>query len=122
VVDWLLGHDRTAPKRARRAVERWAPAQALTGDTLDDLLLVVNEIVTNALAHSAGPVALRVERSTDVITVRVSNITSGGNASGRSRAHRLHGRRLLIVEAVCDAWGVSQRAAARTVWAQLPSR
>jgi hypothetical protein len=124
VADWLLGHDRTAPAKARRAVESWADTQALTEDTLDDLLLVVNEIVTDAHQRTSGPVALQVETDGDAITVRVSCVeTAAGAASRQSRARPVRGRRrLLIVHAVCDAWGVRRRAGGRTVWAQLPRR
>ena len=69
-----LGPDASAPRIAREAVH-----DALAGysvDARDVAVLLVDELVTNALVHGHGQIGLRVEDSPDWIRVRVSDSDS----------------------------------------------
>lgn len=122
MADWLLGRDDTAPARARQAIDDWAGSHAIEGETLDDLLLVANEIVTYALQHTDGPVALSVKLAGDVLTVGVSDGGPSLPRTSDARGHALGGHGMLIVEALSTSWSVERRNGGRTVWAHLARR
>lgn len=119
VGDWVLGGDLTAPAAARHALAGWAREQALHEPVVDDLLLVANELVTNAVQHAGGPLALRVDLSADAVIVGVTD-AHGGSAAVRPGRGNAHGRGLLIVRGISDSWGVTRhRGGGKTVWARL---
>ncbi|MDN5747367.1 MAG: sensor histidine kinase [Pseudonocardia sp.] len=64
------------PGAARRAVRDVGRGGALGADELDDLVMAVNEAVTNALRHGRPPVHLRVWPGPDRV---VAAITDGGS-------------------------------------------
>ena len=91
--DWVLSGGSTAPGAARRLLVGWARSQSLGEAVVDDLLLVASELVTNAVRHAAGPVALRVDPG---------------------------GWGLVIVRSLSESWGVTRRrGGGKTVWARL---
>ncbi|MER5948679.1 ATP-binding protein [Streptomyces sp. NPDC001904] len=88
--------------------------------------LLTSELVTNALVHTdrdaelivtVGPRGLRVEvrdRAARRPKLRVPNADDG--------THSTHGRGLLLVQSLADAWGVAALGAGRTgkvVWFEL---
>jgi hypothetical protein len=116
--------DGLGPRAARTAVEglrgRMAPS------VLDDALLVVSELVTNAVRHSGasdgGVVVLCVELTGTMVRLEVTDPGCGGVIA--PRAPDLEdggGFGLHVVRALSERWGLEQVAAGETrVWAQLP--
>ena len=83
----------------------------MPADRLDELLLLVNEIVTNAVVHGSpepdGQVGLRLER--DGRTVRVV-ATDGGHHFEPEFAELVWDRPhfgLYLIDEIADRWGVS---------------
>ncbi|MGW5865503.1 ATP-binding protein [Streptomyces sp. NPDC055239] len=88
--------------------------------------LVVSELVTNAIVHTASH-RIVCELCTRPGTLRIA-VRDDGYGSGVPRpaqegpdADDEHGRGLLLVEAVSNAWGVRDEGpgAGLTVWAEL---
>ncbi|MEU1278171.1 ATP-binding protein [Streptomyces sp. NPDC005805] len=110
--------------RARRLVSDRLGLWRLGGDTRDTALLVVSELVTNAVVHTGGHLAsVQLQLSTAHLRVTVQD--QGAGASGPRVCHGIEeerGRGLLLVEAVSSAWGTCDRehGAGRAVWAELP--
>lgn len=118
-VCWDLPHDPSAVGEARGMVRetltRWAlPSLA------DDVVLVVGELLANAITYGDPPVRLSVWAGTDELCVRVTD-------HGPDRPRHLdlgveaaHGRGLTIVEALADASGVTPLpdTPGKTVWAR----
>lgn len=107
-----------AARRFAAGVLGWLPA-----DVLDAVLVVVSELVTNAVVHGRSAVDVQVDGDPGAGRVRVAVTDAGG---GRPRTQRpgpeeSHGRGLQIVEALADLWGVEPAASGRgkTVWAEL---
>jgi anti-sigma regulatory factor (Ser/Thr protein kinase) len=115
-----------------RQVRRWLVEElarlGLPGDVIDDAVLLVTELVGNAVqyAHPLPGDVLRV--SWDCVADRLLlRVTDGG---GRDLPRRrdagpfdTRGRGLAIVDALASAWGIERGRAAggksNTVWAEL---
>lgn len=99
-----------------------ATRAAVDGAVLDDLLLCVSELATNAVRHGV-PVggALLVKVGADAYRVRVEC-----HDANRRRPRLRHpadddqtGRGLLLVEAVASRWGTGERPFGKYVWFEL---
>ncbi|MGW6458179.1 SpoIIE family protein phosphatase [Streptomyces sp. NPDC055078] len=89
-------------------------------DAMDVALLIVSELVTNAIAHTHGQVRLDLTLAQDRLRIAVND------ASPRSPARpaaldldATGGRGLLIVEALSAAWGSVPFAGGKQVWAEV---
>ncbi|WP_407560005.1 ATP-binding protein [Streptomyces sp. 184] len=103
-----------------RAREFVAGVVVDAGDRADDIRVCVSELATNALRHT--PVGrrflVRVAVEPDVVEVEVHD-AGGGEPHVCSPADTDdHGRGLLLVEALADDWGTSDRSGpGKSVWA-----
>jgi anti-sigma regulatory factor (Ser/Thr protein kinase) len=125
VTQWLPG-DVAAPGMARAAIagalrERIAPA------ALDDALLVVSELVANAVIHggvSGGDrIELRVRLGPRSLCVKVFDEGGGVDAAAPRRIAEpgtLGGPGLGIVEHLAADWGHARVDGRTEVWAELP--
>ncbi|MEU7704998.1 ATP-binding protein [Streptomyces nodosus] len=92
-------------------------------DTCDTAALVVSELVTNAIVHTAGErvvCELRDEHDVVRIAVRDEGCAPGQPHPAPSLPEEEHGRGLLLVATLCRAWGAQQAGAGLLVWAELP--
>ncbi|MEU0969321.1 SpoIIE family protein phosphatase [Streptomyces sp. NPDC005917] len=117
---WTVWRVPEAARHARRFSRRILRSWAVTDDLMDAALLVVSELVTNALIHTDGPVRLdltlvdhrlriAVADASPRSPVKPSNI--GWEATG--------GRGILLVEAMSAAWGTVPVSGGKQVWADL---
>jgi anti-sigma regulatory factor (Ser/Thr protein kinase) len=65
-----------APAEARAAVRRVDPGR-VAGDEVEDLVVAVSEVVTNAILHGRAPVEMRIWSGGDRIVVTVSDAGPG---------------------------------------------
>jgi anti-sigma regulatory factor (Ser/Thr protein kinase) len=103
-----LPNDDTAPARARRAVR-----QTLTGWRLlavvDDAVLAVSELVTNAVRHGLPPIRLLLRRRTGQVRMEVDDARRDPLVTGpTSRPLDESGRGLDIVRDVSDHVGTER--------------
>ncbi|WP_159061358.1 ATP-binding SpoIIE family protein phosphatase, partial [Streptomyces europaeiscabiei] len=105
-----------ARRYTRRVLRRWD-----VESTADTVLLVVSELVTNALVHTDGRVRLDLTLLADRLRVAVADSSPrtpmkptiiGWEATG--------GRGILLVEAVSSAWGSVPVSGGKQVWAEIP--
>ena len=117
---WPLPEDPTAASRARRHLTE--AFGELHGDAVDTLLLLVSELVTNAIEHGSGPLHMML----DSVDGRVRmEIQDGSLAVPRQRDANLlaeGGRGQMIVEALADSWGVREASGGKSVWFELDTR
>lgn len=110
-----------SPAAARRFVGRALEGrQGLSQDDRDAALLLVSELVTNAVvhAHSAVEVSVRVDNGTLRIAVRDQDPT----VPVRRAADDGGGFGLWLLEELTQACGVQVGGSAKTVWFSLAPR
>ncbi|HEU5107758.1 MAG TPA: ATP-binding protein [Micromonosporaceae bacterium] len=117
-LDLPLGAE--APAAARRVVsavlfgwgfreENWTHAATV----------VVSELVTNAVQHGGGCVALTVESHDGRVLLRVAD---GSSVVPRPRdPDETGGRGLAVIEALSTGWGVDDYQGGKRVWVELES-
>ncbi|MBK3575696.1 SpoIIE family protein phosphatase [Streptomyces sp. MBT65] len=116
----------------RAALREWAElglsgTEFLTDRLADDAMVVVSELVTNAVVHAGTDVELvcRLEE-TDSIVVEVAD-HHPSRAPRDNNAEPAHetpefGRGLRLVSTLAEAWGVTYRTGTKTVWARMPAQ
>ena len=106
-----------APARAaaRAALADWS----LPAEALETAVLVLSELVGNAVAHGRPPIDARVRRLADRVVVEVAD--SGGRLPRRRHAgvDQEAGRGLELVATLADRWGVRPTADGKVVWAEI---
>ncbi|MFB8247124.1 SpoIIE family protein phosphatase [Streptomyces sp. NPDC055952] len=112
-VPQAVGHAR---RFARRTLRSWGVA----GDH-DAALLVVSELVTNALVHTDGQVRMDLTLVNDRLRIAVADASPRTPARPRSIGwEATGGRGILLVEAVSAGWGTLPVSGGKQVWAELP--
>ncbi|WP_368661504.1 ATP-binding protein [Streptomyces sp. NA04227] len=109
--------------RARRLTRDRLDGWSICADTCEAAELVVSELVTNAIVHTASRrivCELRDEAGTLRIAVRDEGCTASGPSPSPQRPEEEHGRGLLLVSAVCSSWGAQETGPGLLVWAELP--
>lgn len=129
-----------APAAARRfvraALADWVelsvPAAAGVTDRLaDDAVLLVSELVTNAVVHAGTTVELvcRLDEAglgenCDTLVIEVSDHHPARAVRSEPTPHQPgmpeYGRGLQLVATLSDSWGITYRTGTKAVWARLP--
>ncbi|RZU25491.1 histidine kinase-like protein [Streptomyces sp. BK239] len=112
-----------SPARARRLARERLTGWSVCEDTCDTAALVISELVTNAVVHTAsGVVVCELQDGDDLvrIAVRDEGCAPGEPLPSPQRPHEEHGRGLFLVDALCRAWGVEDCGPGLLVWADLP--
>src|SRR3954454_5807747 len=89
-------------------------------DQADDVQLIVDELVTNAIQHSRGPVTLAIGRRPDRIVVQVQDPSPEQPEPESSDVLADSGRGLLLVENLAADWGTTPTPDGKRVWAEVP--
>lgn len=112
-----------SPAEARHLVSRFAAENDLDGES-GATLLVLSELVTNAVLHGAEPIEVCVTRDGDLVRIEVSD--GGPRADGvvpRTQDDaRPGGRGLHIVNSLAQRWGTTETEDGKTVWAEISLR
>jgi anti-sigma regulatory factor (Ser/Thr protein kinase) len=122
-----LARGEDAPAAARTAVSEWCPELEGGEPRRATLLLLVSELVTNAVLHSQGPAdaPIRISASVEDERVRVEVTDAGRRFAPAARAPpaagsrpRIGGYGLYMVDQVASRWGVD-RACGTRVWFEV---
>lgn len=115
-----------SPAQARRLTRARLNGWAVCEDTCDTAALVVSELVTNAIVHTASRhIVCELHDGADQVRIAVRDegcAPGQPHPSDDQQPEDEHGRGLLLVDALCDAWGAHDQGPGLLVWAELPRR
>lgn len=109
------------PEEVARA-RRWTRDVLINCPCADDAALIVTELATNTVTHTASPhFRLTIHRTTDAITLSVTDNGSSTTSPHITRAHdhETHGRGLEIVATLAQHLSVTRNPYGHTVTAEL---
>lgn len=102
-------------------VRRWVRLELMreNQNCVADVLLVVNELVSNAYRYTSQPSSLRVVVEAARIRVEIAHDARAHPPLRKvSRPQRGYG--LVLVARLSDRWGVDRADGGTVVWADLP--
>lgn len=82
-------------------------------------MLVVTEMVTNAVLHAATPSELRLRYADGVLRIEVADGNPSPPRPRPATAGDESGRGLLLIETLSQAWGCDAADSGKVVWAEL---
>lgn len=114
-------------REGREALRQWCSSWGVTGVTADDpdpgllgdALLVLTELLTNALRFSDGDIEIVVDARRDHLQIAVRDdnaVMAKLRAAGTADTA---GRGIAMVEALSQSWGQYPRGGGKVVWARL---
>ncbi len=102
---------------ARRFLGRWQDAALV-----DDALLVITELVENAVQHTAGEGELVLCHRDGLLRIEVADTSSELPRVLQPDPSRIGGRGLLLIAALAQSWGTRSRTSGKIVWAELSAQ
>ncbi len=118
----VLPADRAAPWAGRRHLEAVCRALELTSAVVDVALVLVSELVTNAVLHGQGSPRLSIEAGPDgALCVGVGDDDSRHPVVQEVDEDSLGGRGLRLLESLASRWGVRPEPPGKVVWFELDS-
>ena len=112
-----------APAIARAAISGICEDLRLAGSLRQTLVLLISEVVSNAVLHSSGPaeapITVTANVTPEVFHLAVTDAGEGFTPSGRDPARVEGGYGLYLLEKAASRWGV-EASSPTTVWFELP--
>ncbi|WP_345141388.1 SpoIIE family protein phosphatase [Streptomyces mexicanus] len=116
---WTVWRVPEAVSHARRFTRRTLRSWGV-GEEIDAALLVVSELVTNALVHTEGRVRLDLGLVNHRLRIAVADASPRTPAKPTSIGwEATGGRGILLVEAVSACWGTLPVSGGKQVWSEL---
>jgi anti-sigma regulatory factor (Ser/Thr protein kinase) len=110
-----------APRLARRFISETLHGWGL-GDLVDDAMLVVSELATNAVVHGGSDFTVGLSRGDDRVRVSVADTSNDAPQPRNSELTTMGGRGLRLVDVVSVRWGHEAVHGGKVVWAELADR
>lgn len=120
-----IAHGFNAIAPARRWAAGHLKEAGVDGHLLDVLVLLVSEVVTNAVAHASPPVHMRLEVSDSVARVEVTDQAREVPVIRRPEPTQAGGRGVGLVDQLATRWGVvtsEDDDSLKTVWFEVALR
>lgn len=117
-----LAADPAALQPARVLLEAWCLSQHVDPESM---VIIANELCTNAIRHGQGSVVLTASGSPDRLGLGVrqeGRYELAIPVPDSSSDLQITGRGLLMVDALAESWGWQLTASSTFVWARLSRR
>ncbi|HEY3941647.1 MAG TPA: ATP-binding protein [Acidimicrobiales bacterium] len=109
-----------SPAEARAWARSSLRSGGIAGVDVGDVLLVVSELVTNAVRHGSGAVDVELRVEGDAVGVGVHDSGRVFTPPPPGAPDGAGGRGLFLVAAISRQWGIEASASGKTVWARVP--
>jgi anti-sigma regulatory factor (Ser/Thr protein kinase) len=93
---------------------------AIAGAVVDTAMLVVSELVTNAIRHTSGPCGLDLELVEGAVEITVWDTSPRPVAVMSPDPNRVGRHGMEIVVALCGSFRVARRAAGKQITVRVP--
>lgn len=103
---------------ARDLVSRTLRAWGLA-HLANDLMLVTDEIVANAVRHARTPLRVELRRSADRVVLEVTDSSTRQPRLIVSRPEEFGHRGIFLVDAIATRWGTRVIDGGKVVWAEV---
>jgi anti-sigma regulatory factor (Ser/Thr protein kinase) len=114
-----LPADRTAPSRARRFVADTLASWNVSREVVADAVLLVSELVTNALLHARSAPSVELTRTDGRIRVVVFDDSPLAPRRRYYATTAVTGRGIALVDALASRWGTERDGDGKFVWFEL---
>lgn len=111
--DWAVPHAR---EFAATTLRSWA----LPDELVDDVVLLVSELVTNAVVHGRPPIEMRLRRAARQVVLEVFDGATFLPRRLRPSLEDEHGRGLQLVALLAERWGTRPTQEGKSVWCMFP--
>jgi hypothetical protein len=110
----------TALSDARRFAGQTLAEWDLPDSVAEDAILIVSELVTNAIVHGRPPVRLRLVRAPRELAIEVDDDAGAIPRKLHASLDDINGRGLAIVAEIGSRWAARANGRGKTVWSTLP--
>lgn len=114
-----LSSEPESVRAARRFADQHCRTWGCEELLLEKAVLLISELVTNAILHAQGSCELRLRLTSHAVRVEVLDESGTAPDPQLAGVEDEHGRGLLLVTALSDAWGVEPMERGKVVWAEL---
>ncbi|MFJ4946995.1 SpoIIE family protein phosphatase [Streptomyces sp. NPDC088760] len=116
---WRLPARYDAPALARAQVSALLRQWGTRDDTRDAVLVLVSELVTNAVCFATGPITVRLIRAGHGLLCEVGDTGNGRPRLRRGGPFDDAGRGLHVVHRLTTRWGVRWTDTGKVIWAEV---
>jgi anti-sigma regulatory factor (Ser/Thr protein kinase) len=88
-------------------------------DLLDDALVVISELASNAVVHARSDFVVTVTLDGGLVRLVVADVSSVAPTAAHAASTSTSGRGLALVAALTVRWGHDVHGAGKDVWAEL---
>jgi anti-sigma regulatory factor (Ser/Thr protein kinase) len=121
-----IGADPTEVGRARRWARSRLAGHGIGADEplAETVVLLISELVTNAVVHARGPAVLRLllpegSASAGALRVEVADVSAHAPRPRRAEDEDTHGRGLELLSCLADRWGWHREGPGKRIWCEL---
>lgn len=113
-----------APAEARAAIAEFSESHGLKSDTLATVMLLVSEVVTNAVVHPEiqppAEISILASLADAMLHVEITDQGAGFTPEARDPRRVDGGYGLYLLDKAAARWGIERRAGT-TVWFDVPA-
>lgn len=119
---WSFAPELAVPGKARRQVEPLLATWGLPAEDRDIALLVINELLSNAVEHAGTPMELTLSLTDAALLVHVRDESTSVPELQPFDDHSSRGRGLQVVQALAERWSWTVDGTGKTVWAEITAQ